>query len=142
MSEINIISAKCLRGEKTMLSKGEILIILGLYILGGKATTMELAKITKTPEAYIRNIVLKLREKRIIRSLSSSDIRGLSLGFMPADVSTPTKSKQNIHILIPDFEELLEEYPEIFQWASSVFNVKTKEELISHLNQLKQQLKQ
>jgi hypothetical protein len=141
------------------LSKGEILTIIVLYLFGGKAMTSELAKVSNIPETYIRNIVLKLRRKNIITSLSSTDIRGLSseilkstpkesgdgptaplLGFAPLDIEPP-KTKENIHILKVEFKELLDKYPEILEYAKTLFPVKTKEEFIKYLDDLKPKLR-
>ena len=141
------------------MSKGEILTIIVLYLFGGKAMTSELAKVSNIPETYIRNIVLKLRRKNIITSLSSTDIRGLSseilkstskesgegptaplLGFAPLDIEPP-KTKENIHILKVEFEELLDKYPEILEYAKTLFPVKTKEEFIKYLDELKPKLR-
>jgi hypothetical protein len=117
--------------------------------------TSELAKVSNIPETYIRNIVLKLRRKNIITSLSSTDIRGLSsaiitmkstgptaplLGFAPLDIEPP-KTKENIHILKVEFEELLDKYPEILEYAKTLFPVKTKEGFIKYLDELKPKLR-
>lgn len=123
------------------LGEGEITTILGLLALGEKAATRELAKVLRRSEQYVRNSIYKLRKKGIVTSLRPSQIAVGILFGSPISEEVPAKSKQKIHVLNVDFDELLEKHPEILEYSKLILRTKTPEELKKRIEQTMMKLK-
>jgi hypothetical protein len=92
-------------------------------------TTKRLAETTGLSVRYIRNILVSLRKRGLVKSMN------LQLcSFLGLPIPNPTPSiKEKIHLLNKPLEEIWED-PEFQQKANEIFNT-------SDLNEFKQKLK-
>lgn len=130
--------------KQAVLSKGEILVILGLLVFDGRATLKQLKKILGISERYIRNIIVNLKRKRVIDSLGVSEITGGIFLGSPYRNSSLLEMFENprekIYVLTMDFSQLLENYPEILKWTENSLKINSPQDLLKHLEKVRKEV--
>lgn len=130
--------------KQAVLSKGEILVILGLLVFDGRATLKQLKKILGISERYIRNIIVNLKRKRVIDSLGVSEITGGIFLGSPYRNSSLLEMFENprekIYVLTMDFSQLLENYPEILKWTENSLKISSPQDLLKHLEKVRKEV--
>ena len=119
------------------LRDSEVGLIVALEVLGGQATTEELAAFASMNIDYVRNLVARLRSEGIIESLSAS----AGFGFLGKRRSLT--GREMINVLMKPFEEIVNaNEPTFLRWGKIVFKKSTKNDLLSKISDLKKQQKE
>ena len=118
------------------LRDSEVGLVVALEVLGGQATTGEVASFAGMNVDYVRNLVGRLRSEGIIESVSAS------VGFGFLGNRKDLTGREMINILAKPFEIVLaENESEFLKWAKIVFRTPTKEDLLRKIEALKKERK-
>ena len=97
----------------------------------GKPTTpKEIADFLKEDVQTVRNILERLRKKGLVISSLAFGLGGF------AEMSTPlhVSASERIYTLVDDIGNILQQHPEILDWAKVSLGIKDKNELIEYTN--------
>lgn len=118
------------------LRDSEVGLVVALEVLGGQATTEEIAAFAGMNIDYVRNLVARLRSEGIIESVSAS------AGFGFLGKRKGLTGREMINVLAMPFEEILDDNLSVFlKWGKIVFKTPTKAELLLKAENLKREQK-
>lgn len=114
-----------------MSSEIKVLIaIIVLLELGEPPTAEKISRVTDMNIGYVRNLLKKLETKGLLKSYTAS-----GFGFMAR------QSSGKVWVLRQDIKEVLNQYPEIIDWASNVpeedLRARSIEELLEKIRNIK-----
>jgi hypothetical protein len=114
------------------LRDSEVGLVVALEVLGGQATTEEIADYAGMNIDYVRNLVGRLRSEGIIDSVSAS----VGFGFLGAKKNLTGREK--INVLSKPIEEIIQENESTFlNWSKLVFKAPTKPDFLRKIENLK-----
>jgi len=122
------------------LTPAECAVVISIDILSkaGKPTTpKEIADYLKEDIQTVRNILERLRKKDIVISSLAFGLAGLARVSSSSQVS----GRERIHRLTSDIESILQQHPEILDWAKVVLGINDKNELIEYINKRVEEIK-
>jgi predicted transcriptional regulator len=90
------------------LRDSEVGLVVALEVLGGQATTEEIADYAGMNVDYVRNLVGRLRSEGLIESVSAS----VGFGFLGSKKNLAGREK--INVLAKPLEEIIQENESIF----------------------------
>jgi DNA-binding Lrp family transcriptional regulator len=118
------------------LRDSEVGLVVALEVLGGQATTEEIATFAGMNIDYVRNLVARLRSEGIIESVSAS------VGFGFLGKRRNLAGREMINVLMKPFEEILDGNELAFlKWGQIVFKTPTKADLVRKIEDLKKEQK-
>ena len=114
------------------LTPAECAVVISIDILSkaGKPTTpKEIADFLKEDVQTVRNILERLRKKGLVISSLAFGLGGF------AEMSTPlhVSASERIYTLVDDIGNILQQHPEILDWAKESLGIKDKNELIEYI---------
>ncbi|QXJ32637.1 helix-turn-helix domain-containing protein [Saccharolobus shibatae] len=122
------------------LTPAECAVVISVDILSkaGKPTTpKEIADFLKEDIQTVRNILERLRKKDIVISSLAFGLAGLARMGSSSQVS----GRERIHRLTSDIESILQQHPEILDWAKVGLGINGKNELIEYINKRVEEIK-
>ena len=122
------------------LTPAECAVVISIDILSkvGKPTTpKEIADFLKEDIQTVRNILERLRKKDIVISSLGFGLAGLARVSSSSQVS----GRERIHRLTSDIESILQQHPEILDWAKVGLGINDKNELIEYINKRVEEIK-
>jgi len=117
------------------LTPAECAVVISIDILskaGIPTTPKKIADFLKEDVQTVRNILERLRKKGLV---ISSLAFGLG-GFARKSSSSQVSGRERIHRLVDDIENILQQHPEILDWAKVSLGINDKNELIEYINKL------
>jgi hypothetical protein len=119
------------------LRDSEVGLVVALEVLGGQATTEEVAAFAGMNINYVRNLVARLRSEGIIESVSAS------AGFGFLGKRKGLTGREMINVLMKPFEEIVEANESDFlKWGKIVLKTPTKVALLCKVKDLKREQKE
>ena len=115
------------------LTPAECAVVICIAILskaGTPTTPKEIADYLKEDVQTVRNILERLRNKGLVISSLAFGLGGLARTSSPSHVS----GREKIHRLVDDIENILQQHPEIQDWAKVSLGIKDKYKLIEYIN--------
>jgi predicted ArsR family transcriptional regulator len=114
------------------LTPAECAVVISIDILskaGIPTTPKKIADFLKEDVQTVRNILERLRKKGLVISSLA-----FGLGGFPR-ISTPSQASasERTYRLVDDIENILQQHPEILDWAKVSLGIKDKNELIEYL---------
>jgi len=119
--------------HKKKLTPAECAVVISIDILSkaGKPTTpKKIADFLKEDVQTVRNILERLRKKGLVISSLAFGLGGFARISSPSHVS----GRERIHRLVDDIENILQQHPEILDWAKVGLGIKDKNKLIEYIN--------
>lgn len=114
------------------LRDSEVGLLVAMEVLGGQATTEEIAGFAGMNEDYVRNLIARLRSQGFIQSVSAS------VGFGFLGKRKGLTGREMINVLAEPFEDVLKENEEEFlRWAKVVLKADTKTAFLEKVKDLK-----
>jgi len=116
------------------LTPAECAVVISIDILSkaGKPTTpKEIADFLKEDIQTVRNILERLRKKDIVISSLGFGLAGLARLSSSSQVS----GRERIHRLTSNIESILQQHPEILDWAKVGLSINDKSELMEYINE-------
>ena len=114
------------------LRDSEVGLVVAIEVLGGQATTEEIADYARMNIDYVRNLVGRLRTEGIIESVSAA----VGFGFLGSKKNLAGREK--INVLAKPIEEIIQGNEQIFlRWSKLVLKAPTKQELLRKIENLK-----
>lgn len=119
-----------------VLRDSEIGLIVAMEVMGGNATTEEIASFASMNQDYVRNLVARLRSEGFVESVSAA------VGFGFLGDRKDLAGREKINVLARPFEDILRENEDLFlRWGRVVLRVDGKDELLSKIGELRKQRK-
>ena len=126
--------------ESARLTPAEIAVILALEVLNraGEPTTADMiSKYLKERVQTTRNALGRLVKKGLVISVlpfgAASPLARISVPPSQAGEQGRIR-REKIHILTMDIDKIIDEHPEILDWAKAILKVESKEELLKYIN--------
>jgi DNA-binding CsgD family transcriptional regulator len=116
------------------LRDSEVGLIVALEVMGGQATTEEIAAFAGMNQDYVRNLIARLRSEGIIESVSAA------VGFGFLGNRKDLAGREKINVLGRPFDQIFEENEsEFLNWAKIVLKAPTKRELLNKISELRKE---
>jgi DNA-binding IscR family transcriptional regulator len=122
------------------LTPAECAVVVSIEILskaGTPTTPKKIADFLKEDVQTVRNILERLRKKGLVISSLAFGLGGLARISSPSYVS----GREKIHRLVDDIENILQQHPEIQEWAKVSLGTKDKNELLEYINKLAEEIR-
>jgi len=133
--------------ESARLTPAEIAVILALEVLykaGIPTTADNISKYLNEKVQTTRNVLGRLVKKGLVISVlpfgAASRLARISVPPSQAGEQGEIR-REKIHILTMDLDKIIDEYPEILDWAKAVTKDNSKEELLKHINDETEEIK-
>ncbi|MEJ2780408.1 hypothetical protein WIW89_05740 [Stygiolobus sp. CP850M] len=115
------------------LTPAECAVVISIDILskaGTPTTPKEIADYLKEDVQTVRNILERLRKKGLVISSLAFGLGGLARISSSSHVS----GRERIHRLVDDIRNILQQHPEIKEWAKVGLGITDENELIEYIN--------
>jgi hypothetical protein len=133
--------------EPARLTPAEIAVILALGILykaGIPTTANNISKYLKERVQTTRNALGRLVKKGLVISVlpfgAASPLARISVPPSQAGEQGRIR-REKIHILAMDIRKIIDEHPEILDWAKAILKVKSEEELLKYIDDEAEEIK-
>jgi len=133
--------------ESARLTPAEIAVILALEVLykaGIPTTADNISKYLNERVQTTRNVLGRLVKKGLVISVlpfgAASPLARISVPPSQAGEQGGIR-REKIHILTMDLDKIIDEHPEILDWAKAVTKDNSKEELLKHINDEAEEIK-
>jgi hypothetical protein len=136
-----------LASKSARLTPAEIAVILALGILykaGIPTTADNISKYLKERVQTTRNALGRLVKKGLVISVlpfgAASPLARISVPPSQAGEQGRIR-REKIHILAMDIRKIIDEHPEILDWAKAILKVKSEEELLKYIDDEAEEIK-
>jgi len=135
-----------LASKSARLTPAEIAVILALGILykaGIPTTADNISKYLKERVQTTRNALGRLVKKGLVISVLPFGAAGLARISVPPSQAGEQGGirREKIHILAMDIKKIIDEHPEILDWAKAILKVESEEELLKYIDDEAEEIK-